>query len=273
MKRLGDRYQESKALERLQKADDLLQPLDMFSQDVSLTKPIYSASFIFPSERGDLKLLMTWNEAADQGDATQFTEPSVKWTRLDRDTGREAKVLSLSLTDLHTSSAIQFEITATDIVEKLRISTPLTNFVKQVSIKPEAVLRRDRTKPFVTYNQFATLKSMRQSITYKYGIKPGNYTLEVTELQDRVYTKPMQPPTVYEPRVSLHAYRTEWDTMLGKNERLAVGTKAEWDDEITTWLPPDWEFEEGTEGFKQLLQKMTRIEEIVRAPRPDTDDE
>ena len=114
---------------------------------------------------------------------------------------------------------------------------------------------------------------MRQSITYKYGIKPGNYTLEVTELQDRVYTKPMQPPMVYEPRVSLHAYRTEWDTMLGKNERLAVGTKAEWDDEITTWLPPDWEFEEGTEGFKQLLQKMTRIEEIVRAPRPDTDDE
>ncbi|CAK3891581.1 Hypothetical predicted protein [Lecanosticta acicola] len=261
---LGDKALESIALARLQAAPDLVHTHDFFTSGLFHAKPTLSAVFTFPNERGDLRLSMSWHQAPDEGGEMQFAEPSVKWSRLDRDTGRETKLVDMSLTNLHQSSALQFELSTTETVENLRIPIILKNFADRVRIDPSAISDPFRGKPFVMFSPYVQPKTLRQSVSYQYGVRPSDYTLEIAQFQDRVYTDPRKPPEVYEPRWSLNVFRPEWDTLFSENERLPVGTRADWDDAIETWFPAGWDCEEGTDGFQQLLEMLGRIERIVR---------
>lgn len=259
----------------MQQASDLLVPHDAMADNLSDVRPVYSATFIFEDERkGDLRLFISWHESEAFGqERPGLTRVPAKWARLDRACGTSSQLVDMSLTDLHTGMAWQFEIQAARFVERHRVSQQLQHFADNVQIDPVLALKQSTERPFVTYNPFVQLKSFRQKISYQYGIKGSDYTLEVSRFQDRscmsrgsVVEK--SATNTFEHLWSLNIFRTEWDTMFSSNERLPIGEAANWDDSLEHWFSEDF----GTwgastsDGFRQLMEKLEKIETAIREP-------
>jgi hypothetical protein len=59
-----------------------------------------------------------------------------------------------------------------------------------------------------------------------------------------------------------------WDTLLTRNEHLAVGARVDWDDGVKTWFPEDDDTDnfaqvKGEAGFEQLVAKLDQVEKLV----------
>jgi hypothetical protein len=59
-----------------------------------------------------------------------------------------------------------------------------------------------------------------------------------------------------------------WDTLLTRNEHLAVGAMVDWDDDVKTWFPEDDDITDlgqvkGDTGFEQLVTKLGQVEKLV----------
>lgn len=253
-------------------------------------KPVYSAIFIFADETSDLRLSMSWQEAQDP-DTTKaaFDLISKKWARLERensDVGSPSAptpLLDVSLTDLNTGMAWQFDIEAAQGVEESRLPRPFTEFAHGVVIDANAILKGSDEKPFVIYKSYGVIiKSIQQRTSHRYGLSSSDYTLELTRCQDRMYPPrksafmPAGEPTVYEPRWSLSVYRIAWDTMFTKNERLPIGEIANWEHDVETWFPEDLTASPGPEGqkpqgFGQLLEKLKAISKLLKGTTSEDD--
>lgn len=250
-------------------ADSLLSPQGALTERLRDVLPVYRASFILsdPEDpvKGDLHLFLEFDEIREEGaQKPHFLERTRRWTRSDPDSGTVIKLVDMSLTDLHTGSAWQFELTRGDSLDPKHLSRTLTAFANGVRIDASAALARNHQKPLVKFNPFVQLKSFRQSMVYQYAINESDYTLELAHFQDREYTQAERGlPRVYEPRWSVNVLRVEWDTMFAKNERLAIGASADWDDDIDNWFPKAWGSDEG--GFALLMRKLGLIEKLVRA--------
>ena len=241
-------------------------------------KPIYSAIFTFADEAGDLRLFAAWDEVLDTASRSSDFEPrESKWTRFQRDAAAPTKLLNVSLTDLHTAAAWQFEILVADSVDSTKLPAMLQTFASSVRIDAAAATRQRPSESFVLHKPVTTLKSVRQIISYRYNVRETDYTLELTRFQDRIYPKRKSlvenvVPKAYTPRWGVNVYRVEWDNLFAKNERLAVGDTAEWDDDLEDWFPGDIgpntpaEKAPGEDCFTQLMQKLERIEKLVREP-------
>ena len=219
---------------------------------------------------------MTWLESSDSGsDELEFAEATKEWSRLDRETGNATKLVDMSLTDLSNGSAWQFEMSSSEAMEHSKLSPELRQFADKVRIDTIALRKKSSEKSFVVFNPFVQPKLVRQMIRYQYGIKGTDYTLELSQIQDRVYparkSVPDAPaPTVYEPRWGLNVFRIEWDTMFTKNARLTIGASADWGDDMENWFPQDWVADEDhdgkQDGFAQLMRKLGKVEKLVREP-------
>lgn len=272
--RIGDTDLESGLLEVMLSKTDLLVPHGAMTASLRDVKPSYSAVFVFDDIYGALRLSMSWHELEDKKhENPEFILENSKWSRLERDTDRATGLLDMSSIDLHTGSAWQFEITASRAIEESKLPQNLRDFVARVSIDPTQATKQSTDKPFVRYNPFIKLRSLRQEISYRYNIQNSDYTLELRRFQDRSFSAAdltMAKPdvSVYEPRWGLNVLRTDWDTCFSKNECLSIGKAANWNDGFDEWFPSDIgpNVELGGDGFGQLLEKLQRIGKAVRAP-------
>lgn len=241
----------------------MISPQEAMVEDLSDVRPSYAVEFVFDEEsKGDLQLSMVWNESGlDEHNKLEFTEPTKKWTRLDRYDGAMAKLIDISRTDLTNGMTWQFDVTSVAPEDGSRIAVKYRSFPDRVRLDPSRVLLPLSQKAFVVYNPFTTIKSLRQIVRYHYLIKGTDYTLQISNIQDRTFNQD-KTEIVLEPRWTLEVFRVEWETMFGKNERLDIGTKADWDDGIEEWFPKDWDSE--TDGFLSLMEKLEEIEKRVR---------
>ncbi|EME49252.1 hypothetical protein DOTSEDRAFT_58497 [Dothistroma septosporum NZE10] len=273
---LGGEYPENSVLPKLQRADDILSPQDAITEHLIDVRPSYAADFVFDNSKGDLCLRVTWLQSSDsETNELEFGEPTKEWICLDRDTGHATKLVDVSLTDPQNGSAWQFEMLSSEVVEHSKLPHELRRFANRIRIDPVALRKKANDQSFVVFNPFVQPKMVRQMIRYQYGIKGTDYTLELSQFQDRIYAARKSVadnvvPTVYEPRWGLNVFRIEWDTMFTKNARLTIGASADWGDDMENWFPQDWDPDVddvgGHDGFGQLLRKLMKIEKLVREP-------
>ena len=277
--RLGNKAIENAALGNLQAANDFLTPRDSMIEHLSEVKPLYTAVFTFNdpnnAETGDIRLTISWQETTDANSTTPTYEPiSKKWTRLDRDNGNPTSILDISLSELRSSMAWQFEIHAAQPIEESRLPTGFAEFGNHVEPEPNA--SRKAANPsatdvsFVRYRpSVATLKDLEQRLTYCFEM--ADYTIELSRFQHRSFpphkvsfSSPPPEPTVFESRWGLSVHRIEWDTMLTRNERLPIGEKADWSHEEEVWFPSEDSAKgEKKTGFAQMMEKLKRIKTLL----------
>ncbi|EME89218.1 uncharacterized protein MYCFIDRAFT_193188 [Pseudocercospora fijiensis CIRAD86] len=277
---IGDATAEAKVHDMLLQASDLLTPHGAMTTVLRDVKPVFAAIFVFDDIHGALQLYMTWHELEEkQADGPEYLLEQTKWTRLDRDTNRPTPLLDMSLTDLHTGSAWQFEIAASRSVEEYKVPQNLRDFAKRVTIDPVQAVKQMADKSFIRYNPFMRLYSFRQEVIFRYNILNSDYTLELKRFQDRIFSTQqmlIEKPkvTVYEPRWGLNVFRTDWDTAFSKNERLPIGEVADWDDTFEVVFPSDIgpDVEDNGDGFEQLLGKLDKIAALVRESHASGED-
>ena len=267
---------ERAALATLQDSRDLLVPHDATTERLVHVKPIYATILTLADPAGDLRLRIDWQEANDADSSTPAFEVVFnKWTRLERDSSSASPLLDISLSDLDTGQAWQFDVQAAQAVDESRLPKALSDFAHSVKIDPRAAhsYSTGGDKLFVLFRSHAVnLKSIQQRMSYRYGLASSDYTLELFRFQDRTYPPRKATliassggPAVYEPRWSLNVYRVAWDTMFAINERLAVGEAADWKDDAETWFPKHFgaDDEKPDAGFGQLMEELKRIEKVV----------
>ncbi|KXT13608.1 hypothetical protein AC579_9771 [Pseudocercospora musae] len=272
---IGDATAEATVHDVFLQANDLLVPHGAMTNSLRDVKPVFAAIFVFDDANGALQLHMSWHELEEtKADGPEYLLEQAKWTRLDRDTNRPTPLLDMSLTDLHTGSAWQFEIAASRSVEEYKVPQNLRDFAARVTIDPVQAAKQSAEKSFVRYNPFMRLRSFRQEVCFRYNILNSDYTLELKRFQDRIFSTQqtlVEKPkvTVYEARWGINVFRTDWDTAFSKNERLPIGEVADWDDDFDVVFPSDIgpDVEDDGDGFEQLLGKLDRIAALVRSSR------
>ncbi|KAK0273854.1 hypothetical protein LTR35_011980 [Friedmanniomyces endolithicus] len=282
---LGDTATEQALLPALQETTDLVTPSDATVHTLTSVKPVYAVAFVFSDIAGDYRLTVEWHEAYDEdANKTYFEIFSKKWTRLERDTNALTSLLEISLCDLRTSSAWQFDILASSqVIDETKLSPQLLAFSRNLTIDPDAAAKAAKNETFVRFNPFANLTSFQQRTSYQYTIFNSDYTLELSRFQDRTYQsrdKGFATTITSEPRWSLIVFRKAWDAMLAGNERLPVGERADWLHDLATWFPQDVgpgsaEVDEKRpgQGWMQLLEKLGRVEGMVREVREKIEEE
>lgn len=229
--------------------------------------PKYSAVFVFEDpKKGNLQLSMTWGETTEPDeDELQFSTPTIEWARLDRDTGRATELMEMSWMDLQSGFAWQFEILATQAEDASKMPEDFKRFAQNVQFDAVAAKQQPPTKPFVICRFPLPLRTLRQSIKHHYGIVGTDYTLEISQFQDREYQRGGGDAhvKVYEPRWGLGVFYSKWDNTFGQNERLPIGQGAKWDDDMDEWFPAEKHVKEP--GFPHLVEQLGKIEELVRS--------
>ena len=234
---------------------------------LSDVRPVYTAVFIIADLGGDYRLSITWHDPANSSPkSSQFEEFRRQWTRLDRKTGTVTALVDISLVDLDNGSAWQFDLAASQAVEGSRLPSDLQRFADSVQLDINAARQGLAEEPFVTFLPYTPLKGLQQRISYRYGFLNSDYTVELTNFQDRVFKRTcsnLPTSVIHESRWSLEVYHNLWDTWFARNAHLAVGSKADWDD--SAWFPADnvWGGVEEGDGFAQLVEKLQAIKEAV----------
>jgi hypothetical protein len=130
-------------------------------------------------------------------------------------------------------------------------------------------------KPFVGH-----LKTIQQRMTYRFFLKDIDYTVELSKYQDRslaarrsLVVPPEGPTVTYEPRWSLDVYQMDWDRKFTTNERLEVGERADWSDDVNEWFPEDFtkssEDEDTGNGFAHLMEKLKALGRVIKDVEED----
>jgi hypothetical protein len=242
--------------------------------DLAEIKPMYTAVFTFVdpsnSEAGEIRLTVIWEELQDSLLKTPtYDQTSKKWTRLERDAETPSSILNISLSDLTTGMAWQFDVHAAQTIDEARLPRGLSEFGD--SVTPDAKIARKAADPsnadmsFVTYRPSnAHLKHVEQRLTYRYGLIGSDFTLELTRFQHSSFPDRKFPILskaeliLYEARWGLSLHRIEWDTMFTKNERLPVGEKADWSRKEDVWFPSDTQ-----KGFEQMMETLDHVASLV----------
>lgn len=244
-----------------------MEPQNVMAQELSDVKPAYTAVFIITDPGGDYRLSITWHDPANSSPrSSAFEEFRRQWTRLDRKSGTVTALVDVSLIDLDSGSAWQFDLAASQAVDDSRLPSDLQRFADSIRLDIAAARQGHAEKPFVKYLPYAPLVSLQQRISYRYGLIKSDYTVELSHFQDRVFKRTsanLPTSVIYESRWSLEVYHNLWDTWFAGNAHLAVGAKADWEDH--GWFPADdaWESAEGEDGFAQLVEKLDGIKKAV----------
>ncbi|KAK5132908.1 hypothetical protein LTR08_008354 [Meristemomyces frigidus] len=274
---IGHKPTEEALLSELQARKDLVTPVGATTESLADEQPVYTAVYTFADETGDLRLSVSWR--TEEG-STSFDRISKKWTRLERDVGTPTPIFDVSLADLNSGAAWQFDILASQAVDESRLPPLLKKFASSVEILPAEAKHRSPERVFVRHTPHASLRSVQQSISYRCTIKQSDFTLELNHFKNRV--RPSRSPSGgtpadHEARWSLSVYRAEWDTMLARNESLPIGEIADWEDDVRTWFPFDLGMgidtpDEDEGGWTQFLEKLERVETLVQAVRGAVED-
>ena len=265
--RIGHKLAEKAFLPELQASKGIIARLEALAPTNALGElhPVYTAIFTFADQDGDVRLSASWQKPETTMHSNDYGEATIKWSRLDKDsTGGPAAVFDVSLVNLNSGSAWQFDILASHTVDTSRMSPLLTRFAENLKIDPVAAEQRNPESVFVRNIPYGTLRSLQQRISYRYGIVDSPLTLEVSHFQDRIYSNRGSSggaPTIREPRCSLSVYRAEWDTMFARNQNLPVGEVAVWNEAESEWFPDEGDIN----GWTHFLERLDKVEAFVQA--------
>ena len=240
-------------LSAIQAADDLFCPQDAFLDRLEEILPSYAAIFTFPAEDSDVRLVKSWQRSEFESE----TEPGAFRMVANPDQFHRSAthLLDVSLTDLHTGTAWQFDLTAELSAVPSKLLEKYSQFAASVS--PEISLK-GADEFSVKYNSAGVaLKTLRYEVRYRFNIKGTDYNLDLVRFQDRTFSKGQM--AVFEPAWKLNVFRPEWAENLSRNKDLAVGTSANWSHNIDEWFPGD----SGEDGFALLVSKLTAIEKVL----------
>ncbi|KAI5369469.1 hypothetical protein Slin15195_G003450 [Septoria linicola] len=280
---VGDAAATDGILATIQGAEDILVPQDAMIDHPKDVRATFSAVFVFEEEGkkvGDLRLVKSWHETKDEEDVSyQLVEDPDQWTRLDRDIGAPVQLVDLALTDLHTGGAWQFDITSTRSIDKGKLPITMLDFAKNVKIDTAAALRHDEVECFVTCRSAVPFKALRQEVHYRYNIRQSDYRLDLVRFQNFAYRQGKrisqtvsvvtegqeERQDVPKSAWGLSVSRADWNSEFSKNERLPVGTSAEWPDDMESWFPASvFDDDYGSDGFRSLVSKLAKIEKVLR---------
>ncbi|PPJ59638.1 hypothetical protein CBER1_01164 [Cercospora berteroae] len=243
-------------LSAIQAADDLFCPQDAFLDRLEEVLPSYAAIFTFPAEDSDVRLVKSWQRSVHESDLPGTTRMIANPDQFHRSA---TNLLDVSLTDLHTGTAWQFDLTAELSVVPSKLLEKYSHFAASISL--EAPLNKSN-EFVVKYNSAGvTMKSLRYEVRYRFNIKGTDYNLDLVRFRDRTFSKGEM--IVFEPAWKLNVFRPEWAENLSRNKDLAVGTSANWSHNIDEWFPGDG----GEDGVALLVSKLTAIEEVLQAAR------
>lgn len=258
----------------LRAADDLLDPRESMDHTLDEIKPIYTALLIIADNAGDMCLEISWKERSDS--SNELEPLSRTWTKLDRGNTSQSSLVDISLLNLKNSSAWHFELSASNPVDSKKLAVKYSNLADSIRVDINIARQQRTDKPFVRWNSYAPVTMLQQRTSYQFALKNSNYTLELTRFQDRLFahwTHSHGEPDckIHEPRWSLEVYHSMWDTLLTRNEHLAVGAMVDWDDGVKTWFPEDDDMEDfaqvkGEAGFEQLVAKLDQVGKLVLRP-------
>ncbi|KAH9827118.1 hypothetical protein Tdes44962_MAKER03088 [Teratosphaeria destructans] len=265
---VGEKHVESLLLQKFQEAEDLIAPKDCMIHNLNDVQPVIGITFTFADTRGDLCLTQEWQLGYGSED---FDRCSEKWSRLDPETGTPRTLLDVSLTNLIDGQAWQIDILASDPVGPTSLPKSLSKFAASVKILPAAARSQAVDRPFVAYNPFTSLKSIQQRVSYRFVISGTDYNLELSRFQDKTFTSPASTTkpaehTLYEARWAINVSGTCWESNFAENEVLQIGESTTWAHDALTWFPGDMGSESQSldGGWQQLLEKLERIEDIVK---------
>lgn len=240
----------------------------------------FTAIFTFHDEDGIFRLTMVWIETPNpETSSSSYDTIPRKWCKLDRDLKTPNPLLDLHLTDLTTSSSLHIDISTTTTIDEARVPPHLTKFASTVRFNRSAAqtITADKTyipctanNAFTSFSPAPSLHSLEQRISHQYGLRDFDALVELTRFQHRNYAprssnvESDQLCTVLEPRWELGLRSELWDTMFGENEHLRVGEGTGWSDFEEAWFPVNVRGMEGGGGFEQLVERLGRIEGVLR---------
>ncbi|KAF2206703.1 hypothetical protein CERZMDRAFT_89097 [Cercospora zeae-maydis SCOH1-5] len=250
-------------LSAIQGADHLLSPHDAMLDRLQDVVPSYAATFTFPDEQGDLCLVKSWQKA-DSGTESEtvvirmVANPDHWYRCTPDDTSGSTHLLQVALTDVNTGTAWQFDLTAKRSVDPSKLPNKYTHFAASITSdaateEPDQIFARRKSM----------LTKIRQEVRYRYNLSHSDYTLDLARFQDYTFSANAKEMDAAEPAWALRISRPEWAENLSRNKDLAVGTSADWSDNIDdAWFPADFD---GQDGFAQLVDKLAAIEKVLQA--------
>jgi hypothetical protein len=258
----------------MRQADHLLIPLESIQRNLSDVRPSYHVSFTFQDPAGDICLSIKWSEQIDTRRKTfSLSSSRARWTRFKPGDSRPTMLMNMSMTNLETGLAWALELLSSRALDEKRLPSKLLDFAEKVSIDPEIMTKTDQAdQRFIKYPPFLGLKSVRQMITWQFGITKTDYSLDCTKFNDTVYdpTQPRHPPKLSQDSWSLGLESVVWNRSFAQNESLAIGERADWEDDFAQWFDKDIgttddedDVEGDSPGFEQLLGKLDEIEGLL----------
>lgn len=258
----------------MRRADHLLIPLETTQRNLVDVRPSYHVSFTFQDPAGDICLSIQWSEQIDTRRKTSsLSSRRPRWTRLKTGDSRPTMLMNMSLTNRETGLAWAIELLSSRALDDKRLPPKLLEFAEEVSINPEIMTNANQpNQRFVGYPLLPGLKSVRQMITWQFGITKTDYSLNCTKFNDTIYD-PAQP--FHEPKFSKDSWSLildseTWNASFAQNESLAIGERADWEDDFAKWFEKDigtTDDEDDVDGefsgFKQLLGKLDAIEALL----------
>jgi hypothetical protein len=255
-------------------ADHLLIPPESIQRNLSEVRPTYNVNFTFQDAAGDVCLSISWSEQVDNRRKTSsLNSCRPRWTRLKAGASRATTLINMSLTNLETGLAWAVELLSSRVLDEDRVPSRLVDFADEVSVDREIMTKATQANQrFMVYPTIPGLKAVRQMITWQFDISKSDYSLEVTKFNDTIYdpTQPFHPPQLSKDSWSLSLESVVWKTSFAENESLAIGARADWNDDIATWFDKDIgtanvdDDDEEPDGFSQLLDKLNDIETLLR---------
>lgn len=273
--RFSDRSTKLSLLETLQSAADFVSPVDATINDLKEVLPFYATEFIFQDRQDrDFRLTVEWKKTSAGSAEDSLDVVSNKWTRVEKDADTATSILDISLTDLISGVAWQFDIKASPILDVNGLPPELERFEKKICHAPNILKSKTMKDLFVKYANTHGLKSIQKHTLFRYNINDSDFTLELVRFEDGLHPPSLTPrgasktTRTNEPRWGINVYRQEWDTMFVQNERLKIGLATDWKVDIATWFPPG--FVDDRDGWDHLMHKLGQIENFVEVRSAQT---
>ena len=263
-------------MERIYGAGTLLQPSSTVSRTLRDDKPIYSGMFIVrdSGDRGDLRCEIIFKDLGDT-----IERNSLHWSRLDPGSRTPTKLLDIPLVDLRKGSAWALEVTATQtILDTSQIPSSLLQWAQKVEIDGRRARDLVAPKRFLKFPGDARVFYYEQKVAWTFNLTGSQYQVEIarTEHMDMSARGQSAEPAaafsynVLEPRWSVTVRHDEWRSLLGSHPNLKVGEGSKYEINAMKWFPRDRNLDYGNEtkkdqdGFANLLEKLGKIERVVR---------
>ncbi|KAH7414266.1 hypothetical protein DE146DRAFT_29117 [Phaeosphaeria sp. MPI-PUGE-AT-0046c] len=222
-----------------------------------------------------------WSE--DEEDL--YEKGSPRYYKLEAEASGVKRNLDVNLLELGESRGWHFALESKIAVLERVVPPVLVGFAQRVKMKPNYDPRS--TENFAQWEATPTIKQHlltgRLDSVYSFGVKGTDYKAELTAMW-YPGNQPVNfhsgaschPPSQNKPVWGLFVRHLDWATHLAELECLPIGSRANWEDTISTFFPEDEELSLGAlrledkgatnlpvSGLDILTRKLLKLSEVV----------